>query len=130
MAAWPAGVSFSSRKGRTDCSNMGRISPGTPGMAASHAPPTRQANPAAVPRGLGKTTEPSGKRAWVRWAGLGSRPKLRSRSSTWRRAAGSSTSRAPAARATAPRVRSSAVGPRPPLMTISSLSAPARTSSS
>ena len=63
---WPAGASVSSAKGSTLSVNMSTISPGTPGMAASHAPPMRQANPRAVPTEFGKMTAPRGKWACVR----------------------------------------------------------------
>jgi hypothetical protein len=71
--------------------------------------------PGAVPRGFSSTSAPSGTMAWRRLSAGISRLKLRKRASIARTTASSRRKGRPSSSATVSRVRSSSVGPRPPL---------------
>ena len=103
---------------------MGFISRGTPGMQATNLPSARTATkPGAVPFGLSSTIEPTGRIAWRRLFSLSGplRPKATKRASIARRDGSCNSSVVPTAEATASLVRSSTVGPRPPVAMTPSL---------
>ena len=107
-------------QGCTDSRYMGFISRGTPGSTTAWAtrpsgPVTARRYPGAVPTGLSTTTAPSGMRACSRLFSAISRPRERK---NWRmRSAwtGSMSRGTPATPAKVSLVRSSVVGPRPPV---------------
>ena len=120
--------SFTSRKagteptraeiaGRSHSSDSPRYSTGTPGSATSSPRPSRTEKPGAVPKRFAMTVAPRGKRACLALLGVISRPNLRKRSRMASSDGRSSSSGTPMAAATTSAVRSSSVGPRPPLMT-------------
>ena len=63
-------------RGSTHSSQSPRNSKGTPGRHTSSALPTRIEKPGAVPRRLGMTLAPRGKRACFSLLGVMARPKL------------------------------------------------------
>src|SRR5688572_9544787 len=103
--------------GRTVSSNIGFISRGTPGSTTRWTSPTARRYPGAVPSAFGTTAAPAGIIACRRLFGGMARPaaakkrEMRSADSACR------TSDTPATRATVSLVRSSAVGPMPPVDT-------------
>ena len=103
-------------RGTTCSSNMIRISDGTPGRQPTTAPPTRIQTPGAVPTRLGSISAPRGNRAWTRFRSAMGRFRRANIARMASSASGSSTSGTPATRASASRVRSSWVGPSPPLI--------------
>ena len=72
--------------------------------------------PGAVPVGLASTAAPSGRKAWRRLLGATTRPRASMRARIPSQMAGCSTRGAPKAAAIASVVRSSGVGPRPPVV--------------
>ena len=107
-------------RGASSRSNIAFSSRGTPGRQATRARPSLIQMPGAVPVGLGRISDPSGMSAWMRLrSGMG-RLRRAKRASIIRRASSSWTRPTPAAFASASRVRSSCVGPSPPLETTSS----------
>ena len=97
------------------------ISAGTPGSAkSSHSVPSLRRwmkwMPGAVPWGLLIGRVPRGKVAWSRFRSGIATPRFAKSCSISRRLASSSSSGTPRAFASASRVRSSAVGPSPPVI--------------
>ena len=123
-------------RGRTNSSDSPRYSTGTPGRATSSPRPSRTEKPGAVPKRFGTTVAPRGKRACLALFGVISRPSFRKRSRMASSEGSCSSSGTPMAAATTSAVRSSSVGPRPPLITtrsereVVSCSAAARSSRS
>ena len=93
------------------------ISCGTPGRQATYAPPTFIQTPGAVPTRFGSGSAPSGKSAWTRFRSGISRFRRANIAAIASSEPASSTSGTPAAFARASRVRSSWVGPSPPVIT-------------
>ena len=106
---------LSARKGTTLCRSMGSSSDGGPGsMSTQPFAPTGTAQPGAVPTALGKAVAPSGSRACLRWLDdMGRLPKYSRRRA---RLSASSSNGTFATRATVSLVRSSSVGPSPPVV--------------
>ena len=101
--------------GAASCSHMSTISPGTPGMAMMIVPSFSAHQPGAVPRGLGSTvTEGMTPACFLLVSGI-SCPRPRKFSSIAAMRSGSSVMVSPNVSAMASRVRSSFVGPRPPV---------------
>ena len=97
--------------------SIGFISRGTPGMQATNLPSGRNAiKPGAVPFGFGITCARDGRIACRRLFSLIGRFNFRKRSSSARSEGSCSTSLSATAVATASFVRSSTVGPRPPVV--------------
>jgi LacI family transcriptional regulator len=101
-----------------------RISPGTPGRANTRAPPAddvrrrSRSMPGAVPSGLAMIRLPRGKSACRRFDSGHGTARRANRASTSAKAAAERSSGTPATRARTSRVRSSAVGPSPPVTTM------------
>ena len=116
--------------GSTCPSHIGVISRGTPGIATMRLPFLRTSQPGAVPSGFGSArAEGMSQACFVLRSGM-VRPRPANHA---RRSASSTASTAgvsPSAAAIASRVRSSSVGPRPPVATTSSLRASARSNAS
>ena len=100
------------------------ISRGTPGSSATRngrSPKDRSPHrPGAVPTGLCRASKPSGTPAMRRAAGVRSRPRAAKSASRCAATPSSSTTGMPNHSATTSRVRSSVVGPSPPVATTSS----------
>ncbi len=105
-------------RGRTSFAHIGRISRGGPGSVTMTRPSGRSTHqPGAVPWGFARIrAEGSVHACFVLVAGNGWRRRAHSPCSH-SSVAGSTTGRSPHASATASRVRSSGVGPRPPVVT-------------
>ena len=103
------------RRGNTCSRNSGLSSRGGPGRRAIMRPSSSSHRPGAVPRGFSRTSAPSGTMAWRRLTAGISRLKLRNRASMWRTTSSLRRSLRLRRSATVSRVRSSSVGPRPPL---------------
>ena len=103
------------RQARAELSvHIRRISDGTPGMSATTEPSRSTHHPGAEPIGFGTASADGISCAWRRLAaGIG--PNARKRSSSVAISAGSSASVSPSASARPSRVRSSCVGPSPPV---------------
>ena len=120
-----------SRTGAKSPSTIARSSRGTPGKSAIRTAPSSSSSPGAVPFGLCSTLAPSGTRYWpLLSAGTRACPAVRNRASTSARASASSTSVRPRWAATADLVRSSGVGPRPPVTSTRAADAIAASSAS
>ncbi len=104
-------------RGRTNSSERPRYSTGTPGSATSSPRPSRTRKPGAVPNRFGTTWAPRGNRACLALFGVISRPSFRKRSRMASSEGSCTSSGTPMAAATTSAVRSSSVGPRPPLIT-------------
>ena len=106
------------RRGRTQPCHIGRISLGGPGRATTTRPSGRSTHqPGAVPRSLGTAVDEGISHACLRF--VSGKPIPR-RSKRWRShcsSFGSTRGRSPTTAAIASRVRSSGVGPRPPVVT-------------
>ena len=94
---------------------MASSSLGTPGVVNTKQSLTLMANPNALPKGLWMSWQPAGTKACLRFAGLGSIRRRAHQFSTWARASGFSVSSVSVRVAITSLVRSSRVGPRPPL---------------
>ena len=105
----------SRRTGSTCSSNIGCISWGGPGRRTSMRPSASTRWPGAVPRGLRRTAAPSITSACFSLTGAITRPKRANRAFSSSMSAGSRRRGRPSAAAAASRVRSSSVGPRPPV---------------
>ncbi len=95
--------------------NMRFISRGTPGRKNAVLSPSCTAKPGAVPLTLGSISLPAGMSACFARPGFIALPKDSTRRRIARSALSSRTSSTPAARAAAAAVRSSVVGPSPPV---------------
>ena len=96
---------------------MARISLGTPGKVSTVKPGTGvQIIPGAVPVGLGNTSAPWGRKACLRLLAEHTRPRAPRRAWMSRQISECSTSGVSKAAAMASVVRSSGVGPRPPVV--------------
>ena len=105
------------RSGSTASAHIAFISSGTPGRRTIVEPPAATRKPGADPRGFARTTAPSITSACFSFTSGISRPRRRKRSLRRRRIASSRTSARPSTFATASFVRSSSVGPSPPVTT-------------
>ena len=112
-----AGAPAGRTAGRTSDSNMGIISRGGPGRQNTRQAPSVAAKPGAVPPRLRTMRADFGRRAWRRLMAAMGRPRPANHASRSVRATASSTCGAPASvrSLSASRVRSSSVGPRPPV---------------
>src|SRR5579883_3464632 len=123
--AMNAGGSLARSRSRTCSSNMALSSNGGPGSRIrfrsrpSYFPLSHW--PGALPLGLGSTTAPSITSACWWLFGVIVEPRAAKRSSSFLRSSGSRRSPTPRASATAWRVRSSSVGPSPPIKTMMSV---------
>ena len=121
----PPPSDFGASRSAITASSIGFISRGGPGSNTSAVESLSSHKPGAVPFGLGSTSAPRGTIAWRRLMSGIVMPR-RAKRSRIRSTIDSSTSSAiPSARATASRVMSSSVGPRPPVTTIRSAQASA-----
>ena len=103
-------------RGRTSWVIRLRISRGTPGsMITSPGSPASQM-PGAVPHRLGRTAAPRGTSAWHRFRSAIVRPRRAQRSVSSRQISSRNSSGAAKSSATATLVRSSFVGPNPPVV--------------
>ncbi len=98
-------------------SSIGFSSRGGPGRSTTSLSPCSIHCPGADPLGLSSASAPSSTIAWRRLMSGIVYPRLANRCRRVSTIAGSSTSARPSRRATASRVTSSSVGPRPPLVT-------------
>ncbi len=105
-------------RGSASSCQIGRISRGGPGRATATRPSGRRTNqPGAVPFGLGRALAEGMSQACLRLiSGKGS-PRRAHRSRSHVSSSGSTAGVSPQAAASASRVRSSGVGPRPPVET-------------
>src|SRR5579859_816548 len=103
------------KRGSTCSRKSGLSSRGGPGSNATMRPLSSIHRPGAVPRGFSRTSAPSGTMAWRRFTAGMSRLKLRNLASIARTTSSFRCRRRPRSSATVSRVRSSSVGPRPPL---------------
>src|SRR5579883_1057167 len=103
------------RRGRTCSLNMGMSSRGGPGKRASMRPESSIQMPGAVPREFASGSAPSGTMACCKLFSVISRPKLRKRARMCSTRSSRRRSLRPRTSETASRVRSSCVGPRPPV---------------
>ena len=96
---------------------MARISLGTPGKVSTvKLSVGDQIIPGAVPVGLGSNVAPTGRRACRRVSGLGSLPRLRDLAVMSAQTSARSSRGVAKAAAIASVVRSSGVGPKPPVV--------------
>src|SRR3984893_13673130 len=93
---------------------------GGPGRSTTICPRASSQSPGAVPRALSRTVAPSGTSAWRAFTVDIGRPICRKRASILLMTSALRSSFRPSKPATASRVRSSSVGPRPPLAITSS----------
>jgi len=105
-------------RGTTCSSNILFISRGTPGMKNARASPSVVAKPGAVPMGFASTSAPCGKSACFAFDSLIVRPSFSKRRRMWSSDASSRSSATPSVWATTSVVRSSVVGPSPPVHTM------------
>src|SRR5580704_5121691 len=103
------------KRGSTCSRKSGLSSRGGPGSSATMRPLSSIHRPGAVPRGFSSTSAPSGTMAWRRFTAGMSRLKLRNLASIARTTSSFRCRRRPRRSATVSRVRSSSVGPKPPL---------------
>src|ERR1700676_2432601 len=103
-------------RGSTCSRKSGLSSRGGPGNSATIRPLSSIQRPGAVPRGFSNTSAPSGTIAWRRLTAGMSRLKLRNRASIARTTSSFRCRRRPRSSASVSRVRSSSVGPSPPLV--------------
>src|ERR1700722_8062144 len=113
-------VESRARRDSTCPANMAFNSCGGPGSRITMRPLVSSHRPGAVPRSLSRTAAPSGTIAWRAFTSDIVRPSWRKRASILLITAGSRASFLPKRSATASRVRSSSVGPSPPLAITSS----------
>ena len=111
---------MSSSFGSTLSRYMAFISGGTPGRQKKQHLPWRREKPEAVPREFGRISLPSGMRAWMAFEAEGLRFLAAKNSLSRRRPSACSTSSTEQNSAKAWRVKSSGVGPMPPVMTATS----------
>lgn len=102
--------------GATSSWNIPIISRGGPGRAATMAPLSRIQMPGAVPRALNSTSEPLGNIACTRFRSGRGRFRFLKIPSMCRHDGSWYSSGAPASSARISRVRSSSVGPNPPVL--------------
>src|SRR5690349_20450635 len=103
-----------------------RISAGTPGSMMTRPGGPSIQSPGAVPQRFRRTAAPSGTSAWLRLLAAGTRPMRANRSTKSAHTWSSNRSGIPNSPATACLLRSSRVGPRPPVVS----TAPVRASAS
>ena len=120
MLEWMQAPVLRASQGTTSSCSMGRSSDGGPGSRMTSLPPSAgAAQPGAVPTLLAKAWLPRGNQACLYWfSPTGRSPKY---SRSLRRLSASSSSGRPRTRATVSLVRSSLVGPRPPVVMTRSL---------
>ena len=111
---WPARGTMRRRRGRHCRSNMAFSSCGGPGSSMATPPDSSTHWPGAVPRSLGSTSAPSMTKAWRLFTSAILRFMRAKRASICSAISGWKTSLRSSAWATASRVTSSSVGPRPP----------------
>ena len=112
--SWPS--PRASSRGSTQSRHIGRISRGGPGSATMTRPPGASTHqPGAVPFGLGIGVADGSSQACLRFIVGNSIPRRVQRPRSHSSSAGSTLGSSPTAAAMASRVRSSGVGPRPPV---------------
>ena len=109
----------------TESCHISTISAGTPGRQITRqggrpSRGTSRSMPGAVPCGLGTTRLPAGNIAWISFCGGIGRPRRANIARMCSKRRRSSCSGRPVAWASASRVRSSAVGPSPPVASTTS----------
>ncbi len=112
---------MASAAGRTCWSNIALASRGTPGTTKTRQSPTSAATPPAVPTGLSSRSAPSGVPACLRFASGIVLPRLAQICRIRSIQASLKTTGRPTTAARASRVKSSGVGPMPPLTSNRSL---------
>ena len=105
-------------RGTASSCHIGRISRGGPGSVTSTRPSgASTSQPGAVPFGLGSASADGIRQACLRLTSGKAIPRRSKRSRSHASISGSTVGSSPTSAATASRVRSSGVGPRPPVVT-------------